>query len=435
MTRRFWLWLGGSLGLNGVLALACWHLWTAPETEAVLLTPLPPPVSRLEPPPPVAIEEPATRAGVGMGTAVLVAWSDLASADFFEYRDNLLAIGCPERTVRNILDSELDRWFLERRRPILEAVQRDFWERAAQGGMGGFDEVMTGLNRLWQERNELLLAVLGEPEPDRVFQLGRRKEWFVQRHHWLPDDVQARLFELDEKHEQAERAWADEIRARPDPQGTAEDHVRHQELQAEYEANRHAALGDWADEFEFRDSRRAQWAGLLVGFEPTEVEWRAVTQAGLDLDAELRRTGPGVGVLLMMERYGIAPESSPEDLQAIADGKARYELNVQAALGPERFAEYQRAGDPDFRQTWEVTQRLALADDVAIQAWEIQRSTRIAADELRASMAMDDARRHAALEEIHAETSRSLRAALGERGYGIYTEHAGAWLGQLVPGE
>jgi hypothetical protein len=435
MTRRFWLWLGLSLGLNVALALACWHLWTAPKAEVLLSTPPPPGVSGLEPPPPVAIEEGVMRVGVGEGAPVLVTWSDLASSDFFEYRDNLLAIGCPERTVRDILDSELDRWFLERRRPILEAVQRNFWERAAHGARDGFDEVETELNRLWQERNELLVAVLGEREPDRVLQLGWRQERFVQRHQWLPEDVQARLFELDEKHEQAERDWADEIRTRPDPQWTAEDHVQHQQLQAAYEANRQATLGDWADEFEFRDSRRAQWAGLLVGFEPTEAEWRAVTQAGIDLDAELRQAGPAADILLMMERYGIAPKSTPEDLQAIADARAQYESAVRAALGPERYAAYQRAADQDFRQTRDVTQRLGLADDVAIQAWEIQRSARVAADELRAGVGLDDARRHAALEQIHAEAQRALQVALGERGYGTYMNHAGAWLGQLIPGE
>jgi hypothetical protein len=102
---------------------------------------------------------------------------------------------------------------------------------------------------------------------------------------------------------------------------------------------------------------------------------------------------------------------------------------VQAALGPERYAEYQRAADQDFRQTRDVTQRLGLADDVAIQAWEIQRSARVAADELRAGVGLDDARRHAALDQIHAEAQRALEAALGEQGYGTYMNHAGAWLG------
>jgi hypothetical protein len=433
MTKRWCMWLGLSLGLNMLLALVCWQLWSISKAEVALPAPVPERISRLAPPP-VAIEAPVARDVVEAGTAAQISWSDLASSDFFDYRDNLLAIGCPERTVRDILESELDQWFLERRRPILEVVQRNFWDMAARGGRNGFDEIETELDELSQERSELLLAVLGEREPDRDLDLGWRQEHFVQRHHWLPDDVQARLFELDEKYEQARRAWAGEIRARADPQLTAEDLLWQEQLQAEYEANRLAALGDLADEFEFRESRRAHWAGGLVGFEPTEDEWRAGTQAGIEFDAEFRRTGPSEVEHLMMERYGIAPQL-PEELQALADGQVQYEANVRAALGPERYAEYQRASDMDFRQTREVTQRLGLADDIAIQAWEIQRSTRIAADELGAGAAFDDARRHAALVELQAEASRALRAALGERGYGTYTEYAGEWLDQLTQGE
>lgn len=255
----------------------------------------------------------------------------------------------------------------------------------------------------------------------------------------MPEDVQARLFELEEKHRESVRILEDEIQARTDMRWTAEDHERHERFRVELERDRQAALGEWADEFNLRRSRRAQWASRLVGFEPTEDEWRAVTQAGIDLDAQLQQTGSTEAGpqfdLVMMERYGIAPKSSPGDVRAIADARAQYESAVRAALGPERYAEYQRAADQDFRQTWNVTRRLGLPDDVAFQAWEIQQSARVAADQLRAGAGLDDARRRAALERIHAEARSALQAALGERGYGTYMNYAGTWLGQLIPGE
>jgi hypothetical protein len=440
MSKRLSLWSGLSLGLNVMLALACWQLWSARETAVAPSTPLPARISRQEPPQPTAIAKQVTRQKVEEGTDVLVSWADLASSDFFQYRDNLLAVGCPDRTIRDIIGSELDRWLRERWRPIIEVVQRDFWEIAARDGRDGFDEIEAQLGELRQERDELLVAVLGEEMRDPDLELKRRQERFVQHHGWLPEDIQARLFELDQKHEEAARSLWDEIRARTDGHWTAEDHERlHEQLEAEHEAGRKAALGEWADEFELRRSHRAQWASRLVGFEPTEDEWRAVTQAGIDLDARLRETGStGAGPQyerLMMERYGFAPKSSPGDVQAIAEAQAQYVSAVQAALGPERYADYQRAADQDFRQTRNVTQRLGLPDDVAIHAWEIQRSARVAADELRASEGLDDARRHAALEQIHVEAQSALQAALGERGYGTYMNHAGAWLGQLIPGD
>jgi hypothetical protein len=440
MSKRLSLWSGLSLGLNVMLALACWQLWSAREAPVAPSTPLPARVSSPEPLQPMAIEKQVTRQNVEEGTVAPVSWADLASSDFFQYRDNLLAVGCPDRTIRDIIGSELDRWLRERWRPIIEVVQRDFWDIAARDGRDGFDEIEAQLGELRQERDELLVAVLGEQVRDPDLELERRQEWFVQRHGWLPEDIQARLFELDQKHEEAARSLWDENRARTDRHYTAEHHERLERLDAEHEAERKAALGEWADEFELQSSGRAHWAGSLVGFEPTEDEWRAVTQAGIALDAELQQqTGSTETELLLesllMERYGLAPKSTPEDLQAIADARAQYESAVRTALGQERYTEYQRAADQDFRQTRNVTQRLGLADDVAIQAWEIQRSARVAADELRAGVGLDDARRYAALEQIHAEAQSALQAALGERGYGTYMNHAGAWLGQLIPGE
>jgi hypothetical protein len=440
MTKRLSLWSGLSLGLNVMLALACWQLWSAREAAVASSTPLPARVSSPEPPRPTMIEKQVTRQRVEEGTDVPISWADLASSDFFQYRDNLLAVGCPDRTIRDIIGSELDRWLRQRWRPILEVVQRDFWEIAARDGRDGFDEIEAQLSELRQERDELLLAVLGEQVQDPDLELERRQERFVQHHGWLPEDIQARLFELDQKHEEAFRILRDEIRARTDGHWTDEDHDRHHEqlerLEAEHEAGRKAALGEWADEFELRRSHRAHWASRLAGFEPTEDEWRAVTQAGISLDAALRQTASTDEHQydrLMMERYGLAPQSSQGDVQAIADAQAQYESAVQAALGPERYADYQRAADQDFRQTRNVTQRLGLPDDVALQAWEIQRSARVAADELRAGVGLDDARRHAALEQLHAEAQSALQAALGERGYGTYMNHAGAWLEQLIP--
>jgi hypothetical protein len=438
MTKRLSLWSGLSLGLNVMLALACWQLWSAREAAVAPSTPLPARVSSPEPPQPTAIEKQVTRQNVEAGTVASISWADLASSDFFQYRDNLLAVGCPDRTIRDIIGSELDRWLRQRWHPILEVVQRDFWEIAARDWRDGFDEIEAELGALRQERDELLVAVLGEQVRDPDLEFERRQERFVQRHGWLPEDIQARLFELDQKHEEAARSLWDENRARTDRHYTAEHHEQLERLDAEHEAQRKAALGEWADEFELRRSHRAHWASRLAGFEPTEDEWRAVTQAGISLDAALRQTASTDEHQydrLMMERYGLAPQSSQGDVQAIADAQAQYESAMRAALGPERYTEYQRAADQDFHQTRKVTQRLGLPDDVALQAWEIQRSARVAADELRAGVGLDDARRHAALEQIHAEAQRALQGALGERGYGTYMNHAGAWLGELIPGE
>jgi hypothetical protein len=125
-----------------------------------------------------------------------------------------------------------------------------------------------------------------------------------------------------------------------------------------------------------------------------------------------------------------------------ADALAQREANeaarqavLQTALGPERYAEYERASSGAFQQTRRVTRRLGLADETAVQAWEIERAASTAAGELRANAGLDEDRRRNALGEVNLEALRSLRQVLGDEGLRVYREYAGGWLGSLAPAE
>jgi hypothetical protein len=425
MNRRSILLL--SLGLNALLLVACWQLWSLPKPLPSSPSTLPARLARL-PAPPSAVElkSPTPTNHAAPST---VHWSQLASTDFFTYRDNLLAIGCPEATVRDILESEIDEWLIERWQPILDSIQTHFWDRAAERGEAAFKEEEEQLLELLMERTELFHAVLGAPKPDPSTQ-DRRRTAFARRHQGLPEELYSQLLSLEEQSWQAEDEFVQGIQSRADPHATPEELAVRKQRRAEHEANRRALLGDWADELELRHSRYAQWHAGLPGFEPTEAEWRAVAKAGLELDA-VRVYGERSFESRLMERYGIAPERSAEELEAIADAQARYETTLRSTLGPMRYAEYQRASDRDYHLTRLVTQRLGLDDDIATQAWDIQRAAQYAADQLRAAEGMDDARRQAALQDINTETVRVLHSALGDRGYDAYQEHAGAWLHAL----
>lgn len=428
MKRRIVLLL--SVGLNAALLLVCWQLWTLSKPLPSSLATLPARLARLpDPPSVVEPESPVTNNPVAPAG---VHWSELASTDLFTYRDNLRAVGCPEATVRDILESELDEWLIERRRSIVDSIETRFWDRAAERGEAAFDEEKEQLIELLTERTELLNAVLGEPKSDSSRGDGLRRMAFALRHEGLPADLYSQVLALAEQRWEAEREWRNAVESREDSEMTPDDLAFREQLHAEHDAKRSALLGDWVDELALRNSRHAHWHLHVPGFEPTEAEWRAVTMAGLELDAVQGQDK--LVESLLRERYGLTPERSAEELEAIAEARARYEASLRSTLGPERYAEYERAGDGDYRQTRLVTQRLGLDDDVAVQAWEIQRAAQTAANQLRAADGMDDARRQAALHDINAETVRVLRLALGDGGYDAYRRYAGAWLQALSEG-
>ena len=162
----------------------------------------------------------------------------------------------------------------------------------------------------------------------------------------------SQLLALEEGHWEAEREWLNTVEHREDLRATSEDLAFRKQLLAEHETNRRALLGDSADLFELRNSRYADWHRHLPGFEPTEAEWRAVTKVGLELDTVLGQAGKETEFVLM-ERYGLTPERSAEELEAIAEAHARYEASLQSTLGPERYAEYQDHAGAWLQALWE----------------------------------------------------------------------------------
>jgi hypothetical protein len=329
MSRRLLLLF--SLGLNAALAVTCWHWWTTPQ-PAMPLT-LPARAMRL--PSPSPSPEPKDSQSTVASTTNLH-WNDLASTDFFVYRDNLRAIGCPEKTVRDILESELDQWLFERCQPILDALQPRFWQLAAQRGEEGFEEFIPNFSCCKNERDALLAAVLGEQEPDPALESRRLRESHARRYHWLPPELQAQLLELEEQHLLAQRRLQGEFDHPDDGEWTPEENQRWKQLRTEHDAAHRALLGDFAEEYDLRNSGSG-WAGRLVGFEPTEDEWRAVTKAQAELNAVMRQNPSGVHAL-MLQRYGLIPGSPDypklEPQPDVADAQARFEANVQAAFGP-----------------------------------------------------------------------------------------------------
>lgn len=388
-----------SVAANVVLAAALWFGHARPRA----VVPPPRPVRAATAIPktePALVPAPTTPSPAPAGT---IRWDELASTNFFAYRDNLRAIGCPEKTVRDILESEVAEHFARLRRPIIDGIQLRFWDAGAKGGRNVLEDADEAFDKLNTEERELLARLLGDPPENTAELLATQREGWQRQYDWLPADRQAALVQLEERHWREERDLQHQIARRENSNWTADDQARRQEMADEYRRARKELLGELAGEDALRHSNAAGWAGNLLGFQPTESEWRAVAQAQWDA-----------------QKAG----SQPADTQA----------QIKAALGADRYAEYERAQDGDYQQTLRVTRRLGVADDTATQAWEIQRAASAAAQQLRANAGLDDASRQAALNEVAREADRSLRAALGESGFATYRENAGGWMKDLASG-
>jgi hypothetical protein len=365
----------------------------------------------------------ADPAAVLQPSAVSFHWSQLVSDDLKLYRDRLREIGCPGRTVRQIILREIHDRFEPRRNAVLAGVQAQFWDLALQGGDAIEHACEKPLESLQMEQQKLIEEVLGaeEPEPaEAAAELSRAN----RRYDWLPEDKRKRMAAFDRKLNDAVQAMFQEARrANPDGKPTPEARKVMKALEAEMTAARKELLtpAEYED-YELRNSRAGDWASGLAGFEATEDEWRSVGRLIKQHDDAVRQ---------------VNRQFSGESFEKKALTEAVQKLNTELAsarkeaLGPERAAEVERASSGDYYQLRAVLQRYDMDTQLAARAYEIQQTAMKHANELRQDQNLPPEIREATLEAIRQETERTLAETLGNKAFATYQKHDRGWFKRL----
>jgi len=441
MNCRLATWLSVALNVALLAAGALW--WRAHNAPATPPAQTPPPFTRsVRSGPDVATtNDPGTRVAE-------FHWRQLLAEDFKVYRDNLRAIGCPEATVRDIMLAEINDRFALRRRAILDQLEARFWDVLAVQTTFGRDNqelerMVEPLEKLKQERQELIDDVLGPEPTDQEAMQAQRLRQVETELAWLPAEKRQQILALEADFMKRQQAVADEIQNRADKSWTSQDRQRSAELTRQLEQQRRALLSpEEQSEYDLRRSGTANWAANLYGFEPTEDEWRTVAKLTKEADDARAKIRPAMDPQ-MMQRYGLAPPPSTPDAPLTAADrdaqlkaiKASQDAAMQAALG-DRFADYQRASDGDYQQLMRVTQRLGLGDDVANDVFAMRQAALQQADAVRGNANLPPEMQQAALNAIRQQTLQALQQTLGADALPIYQQYGGQWLQQLnqVPG-
>jgi hypothetical protein len=351
-------------------------------------------------------------------TGLSLRWEQLANADLKIYRDQLIAVGCPDATVREIIRAEINHRFAPRRTAIVAAFQPRAWGFLVRGELAlsrmlPQTEWGQSLMALSEERRKLIADVLGGDHSDPEAEQRSRHENLMRQLSWLPAEKRDRLIALEEQYQRDMMNWAGSlVNGAPAP----EDKDRPEKLlQALEQAKQQLLTPDELAELQLRESNEANWAGNLSGFDPTEDEWRAVTQL------QLKQAG---------DQSQLAdPDLSNEQRTALQNGmQADFDQALEAALGSDRYAQYQLANNAEFQAVRDVTQRYGLPDDIAAQAYQAQKDAMAAAEQVRNSQDLSPDARQAALTAIQQETERNLAQILGPDVMPTYKEYRGDWI-------
>src|SRR6185369_556593 len=124
---------------------------------------------------------------------------------------------------------------------------------------------------------------------------------------------------------------------------------------------------------------------------------------------------------------------SDEQMKARSEAQKQLNDDIKAALGPDRFADYQRATNFSFRQTSQLVARLELPPETANQVYAVQQDAQTRANTLRRDSTLSPAQRTEQLAALVAEAQGKLTTSLGASGLEAYKQYGGQWLQNLVP--
>jgi hypothetical protein len=346
-------------------------------------------------------------------------WSDVMTNDLKIYRDNLLGVGCPRPTVRDIIMGEINENFAQRRQSLIAGVQSRFWDCVLRGGeMAVRKEAVGPFLDLKAERQKMISELLGGgfelPDADGQNQQAD----FQRRFSWLSPEKQSRLFAAEGKRLQELRELAKTTGELPDGQLSYEESRRLQAIRKESAARDDLLTPDEQEESRLRQSNESLWAADMSDFQASEQEWKTVTK--LRMEAEDSRNGILYSDLSDEERRSAAEKVDAALTEALKD-----------ALGPERYAEYARANDEQFQGIYKVTQRYGLAENVAVQAYDAQQSAAAQAEKIRNDASLSPEQRQQALIILQKNTQQTLSTTLGEKVFSTYNEYSGDWLDKL----
>jgi hypothetical protein len=246
-------------------------------------------------------------------------WHKVESEDYKQYVANLRAIGCPEKTLRDIIMADVTDLFRQRVRNS-SSNRFEYWKPGLLGN--AFDEKRVAMqNEQAKERREILTTLLGESYSDKADPAGGQ---IVSPMEQMTEDILSPEKQVAMKAFEVKYA-ARMLKAAKEEAGGDGEAMR--KVMAEKDAEILTLLSP-EEKFEY-DLRLSQPAILLrlnMGeFEPTEEEFR-----------EMYKTAKK-----FTDRFGLQVITGLADVRQ-ANGEGNEMLDgLKAVLGDQRFQQFQ----------------------------------------------------------------------------------------------
>ena len=380
MRARYWLIL--SAGLNVFLAAGL-YVATKPLKQ---------------PPLPIA----PVFSEIVVKTNVLVrrenfTWDLIQTNNYAALIKNLRAIGCPERTIRDIVTSPINRLYARRRVTEVDFPNYQWWKSSPDQAL--VEAAEDKLRSLEAERRQLLTSLLGEgwdAESKAVIAARAGITLTGPILGEMPEATKQAALNIIAAAQEKIEAYQESQRL----QNKAIDPMQMVRLREEPLVQLAAVLNpEQYDEFTLRYSPAAQQLrDMMRSMDLTPDQFR-------ELFSNLNSI---IGQPLFYYSGADAPLlKQQQQLQAQSDAV------IKATLGAPAYSTYQLNQDPLYRSSQALAQQLSLPQSVIVPIYEINRATEAELDRIRNDDTLSNDEKVEALAQTQVQQQQSLQQLLG----------------------
>jgi hypothetical protein len=349
-------------------------------------------------------------APAGDAAAVAFDWRKVESPDYREYIANLRAIGCPEKTLRDIIVADVNELFRQRARESGAGKRVEYWKPGNPLANLLDEDVVARQQELNKEKREVLKSLLGEGYSDQMDVASLSMANPLERMlDFLTPEKQTAALELEQKYAAKLMKNLKEIQ-----RGDTDSMKK---VMAEKDTEMLKILTP-EEKFDY-DLRLSQTATLMrmqMGdFEPTEQEFREMFKAQKKFDDEFGLPG-------LTGKTG--------DPTKRAEAQKELETEMKAALGEDRYRnltyEKRLAYDP----LATISKENNIPRTSVYKVLEMQTEAEAQAAQLRADKSMSSSQRQSTMTSMRQETEKAVGEILGATAGPAYINQA-QWIKNL----
>lgn len=326
-------------------------------------------------------------------------WSDIESADYLAYVQNLRNFGCPEDTIRDIILADVNHLFNERRKREILPADKKWW--TSEIDPKTLEEEGQKQLALETERRTLLTQLLG-PNWQQAIE-GRPSDNYVFGGpvlSALSENTQAAVRNI---LDQSGRAVEEYLRQQSET-GADFNAAEYAQLQVQQDAELAKILTpEQLEEFQLRYSPVAEQMRYdLRGFDATPEEFRAMYRARAAIDQQLQLLGDSDDSAIVQRR---------KELEAARD------TAINNALPPDKREQYTLSQQPEYRETQELATQFELPKSAVTPLYNIRQAIQQEQQRIENDTTLSDEQRTQALEQMNATAQQTMRDLLGEETY------------------